>query len=415
MSRTNNGGLYRGRLLSKALGLISFLLLIFGAFQLITLRWIPGIPGVVLSIITAFISYRLAGGWRNPAIWKDKDLYDLLKYLVINVRKAKIGFHSFRDQKPLLVKLESIGVMEKPSEDIRQFIRNKIITDREAFDACRDYIIVETVYDDKEYFWDGYGNRKAAQYFHESEIIFNIDPSVSSILVGLLEDQQTRLPEGGNEKMFGRSQIEKTLEEDYTNMFSQQPTGMTVAQVRPMVKDAIEGCKRDAAREGTDKLPDNYGDLLLKAAESGDPDAKKIVERARNEGCTDEDIREYWNLHDLQRRMVRLSEDFFRGALSLALADSKQKSGVSGLSLSEEEKDDMVATLWKTFPKYRDDPTDTRFSSGDDRPLPHELRGRVDRWRIEMINEEPEKYKGMIDKYSSFNAMVRDEIRKGNL
>jgi len=62
------------------------------------------------------------------------------------------------------------------------------------------------------------------------------------------------------------------------------------------------------------------------------------------------------------------------------------------------------------------DPDNTKVTSGDDRPLPHELRGKVDRWRIKIINEEgEEKIKERLDRYSTFNAMVRDEIRKGNL
>jgi hypothetical protein len=226
---------------------------------------------------------------------------------------------------------------------------------------------------------------------------------------------RSKYDRGDNGEVLRRSQIEKVLEEDYTNMLSQLPTGMTVGQVRSMVKEAIKGCKRNAAKEGTDKLPGNYGDLLIQAAESGDPDAKKIVERARNEGATDEDIREWWNLHDLQRRMVVWSEDLFRVARLSELAKSMRTNHVSEPNFSEAEEDEMIARLWKTFPKYRNDPTDTRFASGDDRPLPHELKGRVDRWRIKMINEHPEKYEEMMDRYSSFNAMVRDEIRKGNL
>jgi len=83
--------------------------------------------------------------------------------------------------------------------------------------------------------------------------------------------------------------------------------------------------------------------------------------------------------------------------------------------LSEDEEEKVAAKLRKTFPMYGD-PDNTKVISGDDRPLPHELRGRVDRWRIKIINGQGEQeLKEKLNRFSTFNAMVRDEIRKGNL
>lgn len=182
--------LYKGSSLSKAFGFISFVLLIFSVFQLITSNWALGIFGIVLSIATAYIGYRFAGGRRNPAIWKGKDLYDLIKHVSMS-GQAKIGFHSLRDQSLLLTKLESIGIKKKPFEDIRQFIRDKVIMDRRAFDICRDNIIIQMIHDGKEWFWDGYGNKKTAQYFHEAEIIFDLKSSVDYIFSEVLEGLKT--------------------------------------------------------------------------------------------------------------------------------------------------------------------------------------------------------------------------------
>jgi len=209
-------------------------------------------------------------------------------------------------------------------------------------------------------------------------------------------------------KLFKGSQsiIEKDLEEMYAQMLSQLPTGITLEKARKHVKKAIRFCKKCATREGTANLPDNYGDLLVQAAESGDAKAKRIVDKARKEGATDEDIREFWNLNDLQRRMVIWSESVFRVAMGMDLWKP-------GLSKGEEKQ--AAAEIRKTFPMYGD-PDDTRVTTGNDRPLPHELRGRVDRWRIRLISEEgEEKIKEKINKYSTFNALVRDEIRKGKL
>jgi len=203
-----------------------------------------------------------------------------------------------------------------------------------------------------------------------------------------------------------QSNIERDLEEMYSEMLSRLPTGMTFEQARKEVKKAIQLCKEQAKKEGTSDLPDNYGDLLVRAAESGELTAKRIVDKARGEGATDEDIREFWNLNDLQRRMIIWSENLHRTAMAMSLWKP-------GLAKDEEEK--VAATIWKTFPKYGD-PDDTSITSSDDRPLPHELRGRVDIWRIKIISEEGEdRIREKIRKYSTFNALIREEIRKGNL
>lgn len=203
-----------------------------------------------------------------------------------------------------------------------------------------------------------------------------------------------------------QSNIEKNLEKIYSEMLSQLPTGMTFEQARKEVKKAIQLCKEQARKEGTADLPANYGDLLIQTADSGEQTAKTIVDKARVEGATDEDIREFWNLNDLQRRMVIWSENLHRTAMAMSLWKP-------GLPRNEEEK--VAATIRKTFPKYGD-PDDTIVTSGDDRPLPHELRGRVDRWRIKIISEEGEdRIRERINNYSTFNALIREEIRKGNL
>lgn len=70
-----------------------------------------------------------------------------------------------------------------------------------------------------------------------------------------------------------------------------------------------------------------------------------------------------------------------------------------------------MAQVRRIVPMYGD-PDDERHASGEDRPLPHEVRGRVDRYR--------EKYGAVyiadrVKKYTTYNAFVRHEIRKGNL
>jgi len=202
MFKTNGNNLFGGNWLSKSLFVLS---LIFLCLTVITFMskiqiydpvskeiissetpWKIAILWLTLSFITAIIAYRLAGGKRNPTIWKGKDLYELIKHATLS-GEAKIGFHSLRDQRLLLAKLESIGIKKRPSEDIRQFIRNKIVIDRRAFDICQDDTIIQMIHNGKEWFWDGYGHKKTAQYFHEAEIIFDIKSSADYMFLEVLE------------------------------------------------------------------------------------------------------------------------------------------------------------------------------------------------------------------------------------
>ncbi len=198
-------------------------------------------------------------------------------------------------------------------------------------------------------------------------------------------------------------EVEKEVEELYSRIMFQEGTGMTQKQARVSVREAIALCKAQSIKEGTASLPNDYGDLLLKATESGDPDSKTIVDKARNEGATDDDIREYWNLPDLMRRMVHWSENVFRVSFTMGQWDH------------DLSKNEAAIQIRKAFPMYGD-PADVHVTSGEDRPLPQELRGRVDRWRMRIINERGgDRLKAQLEKYSSFNALVREEIRRGNL
>ena len=203
MSKIDGSGLFGGNLWSKFLFFLSFIFLCLAGITLISkiqtydpvskeivsseTLWRIAILWFILSFITGYIAYRLAGGRQNPTIWKDKDLYDLLKHTALS-GKARIGFHTLRDQKLLLNKLESIGLRKGPSEDVRQFIRDKIVVNRRAFDICRDNIIIQMIHSGKEWFWDGYGNKRTAQYFHEAEIIFDFKSSVDYMFCEVLED-----------------------------------------------------------------------------------------------------------------------------------------------------------------------------------------------------------------------------------
>jgi len=194
------------------------------------------------------------------------------------------------------------------------------------------------------------------------------------------------------------AQQEKQLLRMYTEVLSR--SGMSHREARRQARMGIKLCKEAARREGSVHLPDHYGDILLEGARKGRPECQRRVERAKNEGATETDIRRWWNQSDLRRRMTCWAEDV---AVRLPMYLAAKRHG-----LSDKEAEQKVRRF---FPLYGD-PRDCRYGSGDDRPLPHELRHRVENYRR---NRSIAQMRKKIEQYSSYNALVRAEIRSGNL
>jgi len=202
-------------------------------------------------------------------------------------------------------------------------------------------------------------------------------------------------------KLSGSSKnlIEKEIENLYTDFYSSF-CGAQLKQARIQVKDAIKICKEQGRKEGTADLGENFGTLILSVGEEGEPSALNIIKRARDEGARDEDIEDWWNLSDLEKRMIIWSEQVVRFA---SFKSAQEEDGLSA--------DEAMIEVRKLFPMYGYS-DDTPHFSGDDRLLRQELRGRVDKFR--------EKYGAEIilkkaSEYTTYNAFIRSEIKKGNL
>ncbi|MCL5072999.1 MAG: hypothetical protein M1308_19235 [Actinobacteria bacterium] len=138
-------------------------------------------------------------------------------------------------------------------------------------------------------------------------------------------------------------------------------------------------------------------DGLLKAAKENQA-IKEYLDCIRKEGVCDNDIRDWYDRSALSRSMHFEIAAHYRVNLS-ALLFTKGRS-------SNEIEDVLI----KTFPVYGE-PNDTSNYTGDDRPLPIELWGRITNkyaYDSSMFNNE-------IQSFSSFNAYIRSLIREGNL
>jgi hypothetical protein len=83
-----------------------------------------------------------------------------------------------------------------------------------------------------------------------------------------------------------------------------------------------------------------------------------------------------------------------------------QQNGVTELEAAR-----MVA---KRFPVYGD-PSHLVLDNDDDRPLPFELKWRVNRYLAKRTKANPDKYQEEIEASTSLNALLRNALRRGEL
>lgn len=143
------------------------------------------------------------------------------------------------------------------------------------------------------------------------------------------------------------------------------------------------------------------GDYLL-SVEEKDPEIKSLLDTIRAEGATDQDIREYRNVPPVKRAMSDQLELMKRRALFTRFF---------GEGMDPEE---ALNKALKFIPVYGD-PGDTSHASGDDRPLPGDLKNRVTRYIIEEGGSDPASLNSSVSGHSSMNALIREEINAGRL
>lgn len=197
--------------------------------------------------------------------------------------------------------------------------------------------------------------------------------------------------------LFGRrkSTVETRLVETYA-------VGLQLKFGRDARKAATQWvamARQQAEAEGTLDL--DY-DGHMKAVEASAVERERLQAK-REDGVTEDDLRWWWGLHDLDRRMLLLDDDNTR----MAFFAAKLEAGMSAEQAARE--------LRRALPIYGD-PLDTQQTVGDDRPLPLELKGRVNRWLEKQIaTSYDDAFRARLAGFSSFNAMIRTEIRGARL
>jgi len=200
---------------------------------------------------------------------------------------------------------------------------------------------------------------------------------------------------------FLKSDIEKKLEDEYGPRL-QMMMRISPSEARIVFRKLLQKAKKESLDESTANLPENFGDVLLEK-ESIDGKVKSWLAMKRNEGVRDEDIRKWWNKHDLERRIALEFEDLTRSTEFLRLRDEN--------SVREEEAEKKMEKL---FPTYGD-PNEPSLKAGNDRPLPYELKDRVERYLERQARANPGEYQREAEQSSTLNAFIRKEIKKGNI
>jgi hypothetical protein len=193
--------------------------------------------------------------------------------------------------------------------------------------------------------------------------------------------------------------LERRLEKIYTQVY--QMMGMSPSEARSTFQQELEWAKNEAARGGDLVVPEGFGNYLI-ANRHNDPRIGTFLTRIAQEGVRDKDVRWYWNMHNIDRLMMMRTFDWCVGAN--VLANLRQ-----GMTQQHAE-----AHSRKVHPLYGN-PDDTSVAHGDDRPIPPELKDRIDIYTEKRAKENGDRYELDMLGSSSFNALVRRELRTGRI
>ena len=196
------------------------------------------------------------------------------------------------------------------------------------------------------------------------------------------------------------SDPERQLENEYVHTLHLM--GLPPPEARRAFWQILNEIKKESLETGAATLPKDFGDRLLER-ELVDDRVKALLETKRAEGVSDHDIRWWWNRSHLERALMAKLDQLNR-LLLLSQFFEEQK-------LSPEEATKKLRTYDPLFGEVDEAPTD----SPDDRPLPYELKERVRRYVQKRAILEAAALTREIEDSSSFNHLVRKELKRGNL
>lgn len=204
--------------------------------------------------------------------------------------------------------------------------------------------------------------------------------------------------------MFGRSkgsETEKRLVDETAAGLSL--VGFSVREAREAASALVKVAKQKLTQAGRASSMYNTGtgdDLL--AFETKDKGIKAFLDIRRKHGATDEDIRRWHNLCELERVLL-LDAD--------SLMITSTFTAAKGEGQSEEAAAKLAA---KVHPRFTHNAEQIGQQGAKDL-LPAELKLRVNDYRSGMISHDEARLKRELDEAGDFNALVRSKLAKDAL
>lgn len=140
-------------------------------------------------------------------------------------------------------------------------------------------------------------------------------------------------------------------------------------------------------------------EAIRAAAAAGEQPWASYIEEIKRQGVRDEDFDQWWNLPADERASVAQDDEETRLALYIT---AQERTGTSEGAAQE---------LWKHHPRFYD-PISDEITGSDDDPIPIELKDRINIW---LLKADESELNEKVDHSSTFNALVREELRAGNL
>lgn len=173
-------------------------------------------------------------------------------------------------------------------------------------------------------------------------------------------------------------------------------TGFSHEEAWKTAKELVDRAQELCKKRGV--LGRKPNPLFLFEAAKEDEEVRGYLKAIMAEGVRDEDIKEWHSISYLERAAMEVDDEFFRMACFLHHLENGESPAKAAKAVK------------RIHPIYGD----PREGKGDDRPLPIELKLRELRWR-EKQYADPDAFRARVNRYSSYNAMVRVAVRRGEL
>lgn len=191
------------------------------------------------------------------------------------------------------------------------------------------------------------------------------------------------------------------IKQKYLNIANKM--SLSKSKAEELFQTIYKDAKKLSIENGTAILPILYGDYILEKEKNGEKlNLNLNLNMKRSEGVTDEDIRNWYNIVDIERKAMIKEDELFRFVTFVGFI----KKGMN--------KDKATRETRKIHPFYGD-PNDETHVSGKDRPLPYELKLRVNNYDEKMRDNNPEKYKKRMERFTSYNTFIRKELELENI